>query len=241
MFNVRRSKSFWAWLLVIVFINLGFAYFVALFSTQGLFDDRLGGAITFLSLLGIISASADVVFFAVTTKKHYGLMVDDKFYYCGKNIMDGATKTGERMIKRAYREYAAGDKETLYINKTTNRDLSFGVIDAKGGDKIVVFYYIDIQYDYIDSDEKLNLANVQAKYGNVAPSEEYRVVKLPNGKFAIERFYSIPNYFEHEIYELSPEMELFKDESFSKNYAEEYESEGEAFAAVQGCKKGRHI
>ncbi len=212
-----------------------------LFFKEELYASDLAGSIVFISLFGTIVVSVDMVFIVVTTNKRYGLMVNNVFYYCGKNIMDGAKKIKERNIKKSYREYATGDKESLYINKTTNHDLYFGIIDTNGGDKIVIFYYIQMEYDHIESDERLNIVNIQKKYNDGMPDEEYKIVKLDNGKFTIERFYSISNYFEDKIYYLTAEREFIKDKLFSNNYADEYESEAEAKSIIQEYKKHNYF
>ena len=185
--------------------------------------------IGFFLMVGVIY----VFYYKFVSIKNYAIMVNDTFYYCGKNIFDGAQVLKERKLKKVYLPYASGDKEIIYLNKTAPHDLLFGVFNTPGGNKIVVFYYMEKDYDFINSDEKLNNDNIVSKYPLDHEEELYRIVKLENEKYAIQRFYTQWHYYGDKLKELSLKSEQIEDKHFIYSMSDEYDTEEEALEDLE--------
>ena len=156
-------------------------------------------------------------------------MVNDTFYYCGKNIFDGAQVLKERRLKKAYLPYASGDKETIYLNKTTLHDLLFGVFNASDGNKIVVFYHIEKDYDWLVSDEAQNNRIFNSKYHLTEGTEIYNVIQIENGKFMLERLCAEYGYYSDKLENLSTDFFKWNEDiEFSSIAIDEYDTEDEA-------------
>ena len=231
MFKVRRTRTFWILFSILLFLNLSLIYLLVLFIVENMFLKE-GNIPLFISMC-LLFGLLDVLFLRFVNIKHYAIMVNDTFYYCGKNIFDGAQVLKERKLKKAYLPYASGDKEIVYLNKTTPHDLLFGVFNTSGGNKIVVFYYIEKDYDFINSDEKLNNDNITSKYPLDHEEELYRIVKLVNEKYAIQRFYTEWHYYGDKLKELSLKSEQIEDKHFIYAYSDEYDTEEEALEDLE--------
>ena len=231
MFKVRRTRTFWILFSILLFLNIGLIYLLVLFIVENMIlqEGVIPVFISWCLLFGLF----DVFFLRFVNIKHYAIMVNDTFYYCGRNIFDGAQVLKERKLKKAYLPYAIGDKEIVYINKTAPHDLLFGVFNTSVGNKIVVFYHIEKDYDFINSDEKLNNDNITSKYPLDHEEELYRIVKLENEKYAIQRFYTEWHYYGDKLKELSLESEQVEDKHFIYAMSDEYDTEEEALEDLE--------
>ena len=231
MFKVRRTRTFWILFSILLFLNLSLIFLFILFIVENLFlkEGNIPLLISWCLLIGLL----DALFFRFINIKHYAIMINDTYYYCGKNIFDGAQALKERKLKKAYLPYASGDKETIYLNKTAPHDLLFGVFSTSDGNNIVVFYYIEKDYDFINSDEKLNNDNISSKYPLDHDEELYRIVKLENGKYAIQRFYTEWHYYGNKLKELSLKSEQIEDKHFIYALSDEYDTEEEALEDLE--------
>ena len=230
-FKVRRSKLFWAFFCLLLFLNIVLIYLLILLIVKNMLLKE--GTIPLFISWCLVSGLLDVLFLRFVNIKYYAIMVNDTFYYCGKNIFDGAQILKERKLKKRYLPYATGDKETIYLNKTTIHDLLFGVFNASDGNKIVVFYYMEKDYDFINSDEKLNNDNIVSKYPLDHEEELYRIVKLENEKYAIQRFYTQWHYYGDKLKELSLKSEQIEDKHFIYSMSDEYDTEEEALEDLE--------
>ena len=230
-FKVRRSKLFWTLSCLLLFLNIGLIYLLISLIVENMILQE--GTIPLLIGFFLMVGAIDVFYYKFVSIKNYAIMVNDTFYYCGKNIFDGAQVLKERKLKKAYLPYASGDKETVYLNKTTPHDLLFGVFSTPGGNKIVVFYYMEKDFDFINSDEKLNNDNIVSKYPLDHEEELYRIVKLENEKYAIQRFYTEWHYYGDKIKELSLKSEQIEDKHFIYAMSDEYDTEEEALEDLE--------
>ena len=230
-FKVRRSKLFWTLSCLLIFLNIGIIYLLILLIVENMILQE--GMIPLLTGFFLMVGVFDVFYYKFVSIKNYAIMVNDTYYYCGKNIFDGAQILKERKLKKEYLPYASGDKETIYLNKTALHDLLFGVFSTSGGNKIVVFYYMEKVFDFISSDEKLNNDNITSKYPLDHEEELYRIVKLENEKYAIQRFYTEWHYYGDKLKELSLKSEQIEDKHFIYAMSDEYDTEEEALEDLE--------
>lgn len=228
--KIRHNFSFWIKLIILLVVNIFFIVFICKVASSLNSLDSLAIVILF----AFIIFNIDVLAFIFSRTKHYGLMVNNAYYYCGKNILDGATLIKKRKTKKSYKKYGAGSEEWIFVNKTNKDDLLFGVIDVENGDRIVVFYRIVAQYDFINIDNELNEVNVTSKYPLESPFEYYKLQKLDGNKYGFNRFYHIFHFYEERISKLSPKAELLEDK---RMMFDECESEKEAVTILKKMVK----
>lgn len=227
MFKVRRTRTFWILFSILLFLNLSLIYLFVLFIVENMFlkEGVIPVFISWCLLFGLF----DVFFFAFVNIKHYVIMVNDTFYFCGQNIFDGAQVLKERKLKKAYLPYATGDKETIYLNKTALHDLLFGVFSTSDGNKIVVFYYIEKDYDWLVSDEAQNNRIFNSKYHLTEGTEIYNVIQIENGKFMLERLCAEYGYYSDKLGNLSTDFFKWNEDiEFSSIAIDQYDTEDEA-------------
>ena len=227
MFKVRRTRTFWILFFILLFLNLSLIYLFILSIVENMFlkEGNIPLFVSWCLLIGLF----DVLFFRFVNIKHYAIMVNDTYYYCGKNIFDGAQVLKERKLKKRYLPYASGNKETVYLNKTALHDLLFGVFNTSDGNKIVVFYYIEKDYDWLVSDEAQNNRNFNSKYHLTDSTEIYNVIQIENGKFMLERLCAEYGYYSDKLEHLSTDFFKWNEDiEFSSIAIDEYDTEEEA-------------
>ena len=227
MFKVRRTRTFWILFSILLFLNLSSIYLFVLSIVENMILHE--GVIPSLIVFFLTAGVFDVIFFGFVNIKHYAIMVNDTFYYCGQNIFDGAQVLKERKLKKAYLPYATGDKEIVYLNKTTLHDLLFGVFNTSVGNKIVVFYHIEKDYDWLVSDEAQNNRIFNSKYHLTEGTEIYNVIQIENGKFMLERLCAEYGYYSDKLENLSTDFFKWNEDiEFRYIAIDEYDTEDEA-------------